>query len=50
VASIRERMEAQSTDKAKMDVSDFVIYNDACDNLFAQITKIHFELLTFVKK
>lgn len=50
ITSIQERMQAQSSDQSKIEVSDFVIYNDACDNLFTQITKIHAELLTFVEK
>jgi dephospho-CoA kinase len=50
VEGVKERIRAQSTDEAKIAVSDFVIYNDAYDNLFEQIMKIHAELITFVKK
>lgn len=48
--AILARMSAQSTDEEKISVSDYVIYNDASDNLLRQISEIHSELITFVKK
>ncbi|WP_235296024.1 dephospho-CoA kinase [Portibacter marinus] len=36
-----ERMQNQSSDESKMKVSDHVIFNDASENLFVQISSIH---------
>jgi len=50
INAVKSRIKAQSTDEEKIAVSHYVIYNDASDNLFRQISGIYAELLTFVKK
>ena len=42
---VLKRIKNQSSDDKKMKVSDHVIFNDALENLFVQISKIHGNLL-----
>ncbi len=39
------RINNQSTDQAKLEVSDFIIYNDKIESLFQQCSKIHQRLI-----
>lgn len=46
---VEARIEKQMSDDKKMELSDFIIYNDNSQGLIQQVLKVHFELIEIAR-